>query len=429
VMQAPKTATRDPKDFEAQLEKIRKRLEIVEKANLELLAHESMDVMLGKILDLVFEAVRPERAALVQRRADGELVCRAFRGDTQKAMSISTTIANTVLDQSVSVMTSDAQADERFAAGASILAQGIQAVMAVPLRNQDKVTGLIYADSRLGTALYGDDDLRLLTMLANIAAIQLENSALFAEQLEKQRFEREAQAAADIQKRLLPRTRPEIAGYGFEGRNDPCYECGGDYYDCLQLGGDHVGIVLADVAGKGMGAAMLMAVIQATLHARAVTGATSKELVDQLGHAIAKSAPTNRYATLFYIDLDRATHKLQYVNAGHAPSPLCVRASGEVLEMPAGGTPLGLFPGFDYPVVDLELGPGDFIFACSDGVTDLEDPDEEMYGEERLEQLLVSLAGRPTDEIRAKVDAELEAFAKNTSQPDDLTYIILQRSC
>ena len=80
-------------------------------------------------------------------------------------------------------------------------------------------------------------------------------------------------------------------------------------------------------------------------------------------------------------------------------------------------------------MTDLELGPGDFIFACSDGVTDLEDPDEEMYGEERLKELLVSLAGRSTDEIRTKVDAELEAFAKNTRQPDDLTYIILQRGC
>jgi sigma-B regulation protein RsbU (phosphoserine phosphatase) len=189
-----------------------------------------------------------------------------------------------------------------------------------------------------------------------------------------------------------------------------------------------VGIILSDVAGKGMGAAMLMAVIQATLQAAIAAGPEPKELVDQLGLAINRSAPSNRYATLFYMDLDYAKYRLRYINAGHAPLPLLVRASGEVQEIPAGGTPLGLFPGFDYEMEEIELGPGDFVFASSDGVTDLENPDEEMFGEKRLKDLLASLAGRTTAEIRTKLDTRLDEFAKNTRQPDDLTYIILQRS-
>jgi serine phosphatase RsbU (regulator of sigma subunit) len=427
VIGAPIPETRDETGFERELAKIRKRLEIVEKANLELLAHEPTDVLLPKILDVVFEAVHPERVALIERQGDGDLVCRAFRGDTGKELTISRTIADRVIDQRVSVLTSNAQSDERFASGASIVAQGIQAVMAAPLWNQQKVMGLIYADSRVTAGLFGDEDLRLLTMLANIAAIQIQNATLFSEQLEKQRFEREAQAAAEIQQRLLPRTRPEIPGYVFEGHNNPCYECGGDYYDCLPMGTERAAVVLSDVAGKGMGAAMLMAVIQATLQAGVGAEPETKDLVERLGHAINRSAPSNRYATLLFIDLNHATHKLRYINAGHAPLPLHVQPNGVVHELPAGGTPLGLFPDFEYAVDELQLEPGDFIFACTDGVTDLEDPDEEMFGDERLKDLLTSLAGRSTAEIRSTLDAELAAFAKDTRPPDDLTYIILRR--
>jgi len=427
IMAAPSPVRVDEQGYREGLDKVRKRFDIVEKANLALQAHESMDLLLPKILDLVLEAVKPERAALVQRNEDGSLICRAYRGKGEQ-MTISRTIADTVIDKRVSVLTSDAQTDERFAAGASIVAQGIQAVMGVPLWNSKEVIGLIYADSTLASGLFDDEDLRLLTMLANVAAIQIENAELFSEQVEKQRFEREAKAAADIQKRLLPRTNPTVKGHAFESHSEPCYECGGDYFDCLPMGEGRTAVVLADVAGKGMGAAMLMAVIQATLQARAGTGTEPDALAHQLGTAIARSAPSNRYATLFLMDLNHVTNKVRYVNAGHAPSPFLVRADGETLELKPGGTPLGLFPDATYPVIELDLRPGDLIFACSDGVTDLENPEEEMFGEDRLEQFLRERAGRPILEIKNELDADMDRFAKGTPSPDDLTYIILQRS-
>jgi sigma-B regulation protein RsbU (phosphoserine phosphatase) len=427
IMAAPSPVRVDEQGYREGLDKIRKRFDIVEKANLALQAHESMDLLLPKILDLVLEAVKPERAALVQRNEDGSLICRAYRGKGEQ-MTISRTIADTVIDKRVSVLTSDAQTDERFAAGASIVAQGIQAVMGVPLWNSKEVIGLIYADSTLASGLFDDEDLRLLTMLANVAAIQIENAELFSEQVEKQRFEREAKAAADIQKRLLPRTNPTVEGHAFESHSEPCYECGGDYFDCLPMGEGRTAVVLADVAGKGMGAAMLMAVIQATLQARAGTGTEPDALAVQLGTAIARSAPSNRYATLFLMDLNHVTNKVRYVNAGHAPSPFLVRTDGEVVELKPGGTPLGLFPDVTYPVIELDLRPGDMIFACSDGVTDLENPEEEMFGEDRLEQFLRERAGRPILEIKNELDADMARFAQGTPSPDDLSYIILQRS-
>ena len=119
-----------------------------------------------------------------------------------------------------------------------------------------------------------------------------------------------------------------------------------------------------------------------------------EELVRKLGSAISRSAPSNRYATLLFIDLDHATDRLRYVNAGHAPLPMHVQPSGAMHELPAGGTPLGLFPEYEYAVDELRLGPGEFVFACTDGVTDLENPAGEMYGEQRLRELLSSAARR-----------------------------------
>jgi sigma-B regulation protein RsbU (phosphoserine phosphatase) len=150
-------------------------------------------------------------------------------------------------------------------------------------------------------------------------------------------------------------------------------------------------------------------------------------MVQALGRAISRSAPSNRYATLLFLDLDYATHRLRYINAGHAPLPLHVQPSGTVHELPAGGTPLGLFPEFEYADDELQLGPGDLVFACTDGVTDLENPEGEMYGEERLRELLRSVARRTPAEIRRVLDASLEEFAGGNRRPDDLSYILVRR--
>ncbi len=406
-----------------------RKLEVIEKANLELLGHEPTEVLLPKVLDLVARAVKPDRAALLLVEPDGTLECRAFRGEGgEQEMTISRTIARTVLEDHVAILTSDAQSDARFREGASILAQGIHAVMAVPLWNNKEVIGLIYADSRAASSLFADDDLRVLTMLANIAAIQIENARLFEQQVEKQRFEQEARAAADIQRRLLPRQPPDIPGYQMDGYNAPCYEVGGDYFDYLAMDGTRSAVVLADVAGKGMGAAMLMAGLQATFHARLAGKPSPEDLVRQLNEAVSRVAPSNRFVTMFYVELDHTAHTLRYINAGHAPEPILVRAAGGTERLKSGGVPLGILPDVGYPVGSLELAPGDFLFLCSDGVTETVDPKGEEFGEARLERLLVSLAGRPPLAIRQAVEESLEAHAAGAPPPDDLTLVIVQRS-
>lgn len=416
----------DPAQDPTELDTMRRRYEVVRRATLELLAHEPMEVLLPKVLDLVLEAVRPDRVALLEVGENGELVCRAFRGDEHHGMAVSHTIAETVLRDRVSVLTIDAQLDPRFAAGASIAGQGIRAVLAVPLWNAEQVIGLLYADSRLGSRKFTREDLTVLTALANVAAIQIENAKLFQEQLEKRRIEEELRAAAEIQRRLLPDAPPAIPGFRFAGSNEPCREAGGDYYDCVSLGDGRFAIALGDVAGKGVDAALLMTALQATLHARAETAKSVRDLVAFLNAATVRAAPDNRFITLFLGALDLETCHLRCVNAGHSPLPLVVRAGKTVEEIATCGPPLGIAPGIEYRVVEITLGPGDFVVACSDGVTDTRDAAGEFFGEERLKALVASLGGFEAEEIRRRIEEAVRAHA-GCPLADDLTIVVLRR--
>jgi len=412
-------------DWQAQL----RRYRVVEKANLELLAHEPVDVLLPKVIDLVFEAVNPERAALLINEEDQGLVCRAFRGDeSPDDMHVSRTVADAVVNEQVSVLTSDAQADPRFRDGDSLVSMGVRAVMAVPLRRNDKVIGLIYADSRLTSTLFKEEDLRVLTMLANIVAIQIENAQRLEERQKRVHYEQELKAAAALQRRLLPRVSPQIGGYVIEGVNVPCFEVGGDYYDYVKLDDGKYGIVLADVAGKGLEAGMLMMGLQATFHAEVALNPEPDELMARLNKAMIRNAPRSRFVTMCYVELDSNSHRFRWANAGHSPAPIVARAGGGIETLGSGNVPLGILEGISYPVSSIDLEPGDLLVMCSDGVTETIDDQGNEFGLERLEKLIVSLAGRSPSDVQRTVEDRLEKHAAGARPSDDLTMIVLQRT-
>ena len=366
---------------------------VLARAANELLAHRSLNDTFEVILDMVFEALTPDRGTIMLLEGEAPAlqsqVVRDARSSGDGGIQLSRTIADAVVKEQQSVMIQDARTDERFAAQESIQIQGIHSALCVPLWNNREVIGLLYVDTLGIPGKFQQDDLRLLTLLANLAAVKIENVKLFVKAEKQREMEQELQAAAKIQRRLLPAGDPEVAGYQLTGYNIPCKGVGGDYFDFYALEGDRMGLAIGDVSGKGMAAALMMASVQASFRAHASADLEIPELIRRLNKAVAANSMSNKFMTFFYGVLNTATGALQYTNAGHNP-PMLFRASGSVEELTGGGMILGVLSDADYLSQDTSLTPGDVLVLFSDGITESQNEQEEQFGEERLMEVVRS---------------------------------------
>ncbi len=310
------------------------------------------------------------------------------------------------------------------------LIPGAEHLLAVPIEADGKPLGLLLVadkESRRGVGPFGPSDRRSLGMLANQAAIALENAHLHRQALEKERLEREAQLAAEIQRRLLPDTLPKLDGLELTGWNRPARQVGGDYYDLLPLAGGCFAAVVADVTGKGMPAALMVSTIHSALRLLLDREPLGPELVARLNHHVFDSSAPNKFITLLIASIDPGSGEVSYLNAGHNPG-LLIRGSGGVEELPTGGMPLGLFQGGEYEARSLAMEPGDLLCFYSDGITECQAPDEEEFGDKRLKDLLRELAIDPLDKVVAAVDHAVTDFAAGLPQGDDQTLVLLRKT-
>jgi phosphoserine phosphatase RsbU/P len=411
-------------------------LALISRVSVTLLSPLSLDDTLSQVLDCVFQAIRADRGYVMlleapegKKNAPPELVCKAQKtrgGDNSSEVSLSRSITEQVLQQGKAMLTSDAQHDPRFAANQSIMLGGIRSIMAVPLAIEGRVLGMIYVDSPLHSNRFTKRDLELLTLLAGVAAIRIENVRLLDVQVEQKRLANELAVASEIQLRLHPAAPPAINGYDLMGVSFPCYEVGGDYFDFIQKRDGRVVIALGDVSGKGTGAALLMSSIHAAVRAQCTTRLSPSEIVTEINQYIYDNTPSNRYVTLFYSELDPRTHQLTYINGGHN-SPLLVRASGEVTPLDIGGFPVGITPFGDYHEGMAHLELGDVLVIYSDGVTESQDEAGEEFGEARLIEIVQRNRGRTAAGLRDRIDDALQKFVGKAKSVDDLTLVILKR--
>ncbi len=296
---------------------------------------------------------------------------------------------------------------------------------------------LVVADkeSRTGIGPFAASDRRALSLFANQAAIALTNANLHRHALEKERLEREVELAAEIQRNILPSAMPSVGCFETVGWSRPSRQVGGDYYGSLQLKGLRRGMVVADVTGKGMPAALLVSTLDSALRllvddsrfgGQGVGVETSAELFERLNKHIVESSALNRFITLILVEVDPQNRSVRYVNAGHNPG-LLVRQSGEVTPLPASGLPLGLLPSATYRVDEVGMEPGDVICLYSDGITECESPADEEYGQERLESFLRERRDRPLPEIVRAIDDEVGRFGAGLPQGDDQTVVLIRR--
>ena len=408
-------------------------LGVLSKAASALLLHRPLGELFDLVLDLLFEAVPAERAAvlLLEGGPGGQLQIKASRSRSGQPISrVSRSIARRVLDQRVSLLIPNILEDATLRSQDSILSSGIRSALCAPLwytamagSDQDAVIGLVYLDTQARQS-FSEDDLRIVTAIANVAAAKIENVRLIEESLEKRRLEEDIRVAAEIQRSLLPGDAPRLAGYDLAGSNWPCRTVGGDYYDfALEQG--RLLMALGDVSGKGTGAALLMTVLRAAVRAH-WSEAEPAQAVAKINRTVCQNTPENKYATFCMASLDPSSGRLTYVNAGHN-APLLVRAAGGVEPLTEGGMVLGMFDGVGYAQAEVEVRAGDTLVIFSDGVSETFGPDGEEFGDDRVAQLVAARRHLAAAALEAEILRELESFSQGAKATDDRTLIVLKR--
>ncbi|MFT3745375.1 MAG: SpoIIE family protein phosphatase [Pyrinomonadaceae bacterium] len=407
-------------------------LGLISKVGIALLSSSGLDDTLNQVATLVFEAVPAERVVIMLRDEKNaeEMIIKVARhrgSDTKIGeVRVSRAIMSEVVENGKSVLTSDAQQDPRFASQTIIL-QGIRSVLAVPMCVDERhVFGIIYADSPTSQSTFTSEHLNILTTLASVASIRVENASLIDERINRERMERELELATEIQQRFQPDGPPSLEGYDFQGISFSCYEIGGDYYDFIPRHDGTMLVALGDVSGKGTSASLLMSSLHAAIHAQVAAKTPLDELVRAVNVYLANNTPTNRFITLFVAELDPATGRLTYINAGHN-SPLIGRANGSLELVESGGLPLGLMDFAEYETGHAQLDHGDVLFIYSDGVSEANNINEDEFGMDRLQNVISSNVGRSASGIRDKVEAALSEFTGTAAPNDDITLVIVKR--
>lgn len=407
-------------------------LGLISKVGVTLLSSSGLDDTLNQVAKLVFEAVPADRVVLMLRdeSVEGGMKIAAARergkDEQPEEVRISRTVMEEVMVNGKSVLTADAQHDPKFASQTMALL-GVRSVMAVPLSvNETEVFGIIYADSPTYETTFTEDHLNILTTLASVASIRVENARLTEERIERERMERELELATEIQQRFQPSAPPVMEDYELQGISFACYEIGGDYYDFIPRHNGKMLIALGDVSGKGTAAALLMSSLHAAIHAQSAARSTLTHMVESVNEYLAFNTPSNRFITFFVGELDPTNGKLHYINAGHNP-PLVARLDGSVVELDSGGFPLGIMPKAQFEAGDLQLETGESIIVFSDGVSEAENAAGEEFGTDRLKEVVSNCFQRSAAGIRDKIESSVSAFTANAPANDDITLVIVKR--
>jgi putative ABC transport system permease protein len=307
--------------------------------------------------------------------------------------------------------------------------------LAVPLRTRREILGVLLLGERPHGVGFGAHEKQVLRVVADQFALMIENARLTGRVVEQETLRRDIALASEVQRRLLPDAPPRVDCADFAASSVPARRIGGDYYDFVELRDGQIGIALADVSGKGVAAALIMSAVQASLRIISSEGdVPPPRLVARMNTFVYRSTPASKYATFFYAQLDEQRRQLRYVNAGHN-APYLFRAgrqssadgaSSDIEQLSVGGTVVGMFPEVRYEEATVELYRGDVLLAFTDGVPEAHNPENEEFGEARLQQLLRQTAHLTADEIGARISAEMKNWIRDAEQYDDLTFIVMK---
>ena len=324
----------------------------------------------------------------------------------------------------------------RAAHDTAIITGGVRGLVVLPLQKHPmmegagetivqtapEIVGVLYLDSRTRPASLTGLDRQVLQTLAVEGATVIENARLFRMTREQEKMQYQLSLARDIQQSVLPRELPRGDFFKLDAVTMPCQTVGGDFYDIIRLGDDRLGLIVADVSGKGLPAAMTAVMLQGAFAAVAAGDPELTELFGRVNEFICARTLPEMYATVFYGVVGR-DGKFIFVNAGHN-SPFVLRANGTVDYLESSNFPCGLFAGATYKVESTQLNPGDQVLIFSDGVPEAQDGRHELYGEERLKDVLSKIGGE--SDLCSKVVSAVQEFVGSAPQADDLTLVVLR---
>jgi serine phosphatase RsbU (regulator of sigma subunit) len=400
-----------------------------------------LDAVLSTMLDHAISITHADRGLLMEPDADNTLKVRLARNNKSEDIQLdsikpSQTALKQALDRQSAVITGDLNlADIDLKGAESIMIQNLRSVVAIPLYSMPRahaeqseamkrgqLLGAVYLDSRK-TSAFSDVDRQILDVLGVEAASILDNARLVERERERQKMEQELNIARDIQQALLPRGLRDFPHLAVTGVNYPCLDVGGDYFDVFPIDENRTAFLIADVSGKGLGAALLTTMLQGALSGMTL-GTDPVKVFNHINKFLCEHAEVGRYATMFFGIIDR-DGTLNYIRGGH-PSPILVRR-GEVSELYTEGSfPVGLVAEAEFFASTVKLEPEDTLVLFSDGITEAEDPERELFGDVRLREILVGWQEESLETVKRLVLETINTFARGAAQSDDMTLLVVR---
>ena len=398
-------------------------------------ANADLDSLKRSIVDKAIAVTNAERGLLLLKDEEsGQLkieVARDKMGNALPAgLKYSQSIPKKVFETGKAETLMDAAGGSDVALGQSILDLRLVSVMCGPLTTQEETLGVLYVDSKASAQGFTKGDLELFTTLGSQCGLAIQNAKLVEAYLEQQRLQHDLYVAKEIQQGMLPRTVIERPRMEIAGVNLPCEETGGDYFDYIRAPNGHIGLVVGDVSGHGIGAALFMATARALLRAFVSSHPDLASVFNKLNNSLERDMGTGRFMTLFYGDLDPRENLVRYIRAGHN-EPLLYRAARDEFEELSGpGMGLGILRDYEYRVSEpISLEEGDVLLMFTDGIPEARNPEsegKEQFGMDRLMSVIRSKRSRSAREIVESIVREVTEFVGQDSFEDDLTLIVVK---
>jgi len=390
------------------------------------------DEVFKKSLALLRNVIPLERAAIFNLAEGKDNITLSAYSSTNKSssdsFSISRTILTDLLERKEAVLVSDALVDMRYAEQQSIISSGIKSAMAVPLYEEGEVFGVLYTDTSDPKNRYSENHLRLMATFGNMLAAKISNNILLEDKRAKEILETELGVASQIQQQLLPKSIPVVEDYELQAYQSQCKQVGGDLYDISELEDGRILILLADVSGKGIGAALLASNILAAFRTfYNLKKIDMLEGISEISRQLLDSTRPGDFATLFIGILDPRSHSMRYINAGHNP-PLVVRKNGVPEYLEASGIPIGMMDLNTWKEESIKMEPGEFIFIFTDGIPEAMNRHGDQFGDERLEKFVLDNRDKPAGVLLKSMMSEVDSFIEDYSRSDDITAIIMRRN-